>query len=471
MSKFVGICVTLFVLAGGFVVLTQGPEMAALIDAFRSKPLQQETAWAVIVLVPLVMLLTAVWLSDTLVRQRKAAKALELRLDGVRQGVKELTKSQVDAEASVHHLVRTDPEDAIAALQRRLAEADRFAQVQQSRNETGDLKSRVANIRAQQQALQERLVPVLDTRRSIEQLFAELDSRQHDIERALAEIASGDDAVALDIRLKNLVEFVRQSHIRCDQIEHASKAIANLKEGCAELRARIAPFAAADDGITSRVRELSETRDRLAADIDSLQRTPEGALAECVQKLADDKKKLDDDTSKLNAQFSKLATLRRDVAGLFVAFDRALDLLSIARGGDGAADVDARVDELSRFIEHTQAQFDDIERRVVVFGQLKTKLGELQSRLVPLETDEGGVAKLIEELHDIRDRLVAKIRRIEGGPEGDLAARVKLFAEAKRELEERVSTLSDQFTKLATIRKDVAGLFEKLSSAVSASSN
>jgi len=371
----------------------------------------------------------------------------------------------------VHHLARTDPEDAVDALQRRLAEADRFAQVQQSRHETGDLKSRVDDIRSQQQALQERLAPVLDTRRSIEQLFAELDSRQHDIERALAEIASGDDAVALDIRLKNLMEFARQSHVRCDQIEQASKTIASLKEGFAELRVRLAPFAAAEDGVTSRVREVSEARDRLAVDIDSLQLTPEGALADRVHRLANDKKKLDDDMSQLNAQFCKLATLRKDVTGLFGALDRALNILSIAKSGDGAADVDARVDELSRFIEHTQAQFDEIERRVVVFGQLKTRLGELQSRLAPLESDEGGVVTLIEELQDIRERLVMKIRHIEGGQEGDLAARVKLFAEAKRELEERVSSLSDQFTKLATIRKDIAGLFDKLSNAVSASSN
>ncbi len=63
-----------------------------------------------------------------------------------------------------------------------------------------------------------------------------------------------------------------------------------------------------------------------------------------------------------------------------------------------------------------------------------------------------------------------KVRSIEGGEEGDLAARVKAFAETKRELEERVASLADQFTKLSTIRKDIAGLFDKLSSAVSASS-
>ena len=90
------------------------------------------------------------------------------------------------------------------------------------------------------------------------------------------------------------MEFVRRSHERCDEIEHASKTIASLKEDYAELRARFAPYAAAKDGITRRVKELGEARDRLAADIDALQQTPQGGLAARVQAFADDKKKLDD---------------------------------------------------------------------------------------------------------------------------------------------------------------------------------
>jgi chromosome segregation ATPase len=470
MGKLVGVCVVLFMLAFGFLFVTEAPVIAALFSALWAEPLLDKVAWAILVLVPLVLLPSAVWLCDTLVRQRKAANALELRLDGVRQGARELAKSQIDAEAAVHHLARTDPEDAIGALQQRITEAERFAQVQQSRSEIGDLKSRVDELRAQQDALKQRLAPVLDTRRSVEQLFIDLDSRQSDIERALAEIASGDDAVALDIRLKGLIEFVRQSHFRCDQIEQASKTIATLKEGYAELRTRLAPFAAAEDGVTSRVRELGEARDQLNAEITALQRTPEGALADHVQSLAESKTKLDGDLSQLNGQFSKLATLRKDVAGFIAGLDRSLNALSIGKKGHSAADIDARVDELSRFVGQTQTQFDDIEGRVAAFQQLRTKLAELQARLVPLESDDGGVAMLIAELQVGRDRLVAKISRIEG-EEGELAARVKVFAQTKKELEERVASLSDQFTKLATIRSDITGLFEKLSSAVGANSN
>lgn len=471
MGKFVGISVVLFVLAVAFVVVAQGPEMAALIGAFHSEPLIDKIAWAVVVLVPLLMLPFAVWLWDRLVRQGQAASALELRLDGVRQGVKDLSKKQAEADADVAHLTRSDPEDAIEALKRRVSEAERFAEVQRQRNENKDLKSRVAGIRAEQEALNARLAPVLDARRAIEQMFMDLDTRQRDVERALAEIASGDDVVALDVRLKNLADFVRQSNSRCDQIEQASKTIATLSEACAELGTRVAPFLSGDDGIVARLRQLDERSDALATNIGSLERLPEGALAERVQKLSDDRKRLDDGIADLSAQFVRLAGLRKDVDALFAGLDRALDTLAIAKNGHGAGDADARIKELTRFVEATQAQFDKIEAHVDAFTQLRTRLGQLQTRLVPLDSHDSGVVKLIDELQEIRENLVAKIRRIEGGEQGDLAARVKSFAETKRELEERVSGLTDQFTRLSTIRKDIAGLFDKLASAVNGAAN
>jgi len=471
MGKFVGVSVVLFVLAVAFVVVAQGPEMAALIGAFRSEPLIHKIAWAVIVLVPLLMLPFAVWLWDRLVRRNQTASALEQRLDGVRQQVKDLTKKQAETDADVEHLTRSDPEDAIAALKRRVTEAERFAEVQRQRNEDKDLKSRVDGIRAAQEALKARLGPALDARRGIEQLFVDLDTRQRDIDRTLAEIASGDDASALDVRLKNFTDFVRQSNMRCDQIDQASKTIAMLGEACTELGARLAPFVSADDGIVVRLRQLKERCDELATNIGSLERLPEGALADRVQHFADDRKRLDSGIAELGAHFVRLAGLRKDVTALFSALDRALNVMAVVKNGHGAADADSRIEELTRFIDETQVQFDGIEARVAAFAQLRTRLDELQMRLVPLDSQESGVLRLIEDLQEIRDSLVAKIRRIEGGEEGDLATRVKSFAETKRELEERVAGLADQFTKLSTIRKDIAGLFDKLSSAVNGAAN
>ena len=78
---------------------------------------------------------------------------------------------------------------------------------------------------------------------------------------------------------------------------------------------------------------------------------------------------------------------------------------------------------------------------------------------------------ILGELKQLRDDLFWKIKSIEESDEGDLAERVKRFSDAKRELEERVTMLSEQCFRLATIRKDIAGLFDKLSSAVSSSAN
>jgi chromosome segregation ATPase len=469
MGKFVVGCAVIFVLALGYIVLIQAQDIAALFEAFRAEPLAHKLAWFLIVLITLALIPAALWLCDQLIRQRRAADALELRLGGVRQDVRELARSQVDAEASVHQLARTDPEDAIGAMQQRLSEAERLAQVQTSRNEIGDLQARVDDVRGQQKALRKRLVPVLEKRRSIDQLFADLDGRQSDIDHALAEIAGGDDALALDVRLKDLTEFVKTSHERCDEIERASKTIAGLKEDYAGLRVRLEPYAAVEDGVTRRVRELSEARDQLAAAIESLQQTPQGSLAARVSAFADDKKKLDDGVAHLDLQFSRLATLREDVERLFENFDRALDALSIS--DEAAGDGDARVEEVSAFVKATQTQLDNVENKLLVFGQLKTRLGDLQLRLIPLESKDGGVADIVAQVGDIRDRLVARIKHLEEDEEGNLGERVKALAETKQQLEKRVATVTEHFSKLATIRNDITGLFNKLSNAADASSN
>jgi chromosome segregation ATPase len=470
LRNVVGVCGALFVLALIFLIAAEGPEAGAVLDAFWSQSFAAKLAWAIVVLIPLVLVPAAVWLGQTLVLQRQAAQALELRLDGVRQGVRSLVGTQVEAEVAAQHLARTDPEDAMGAMRERLAEAERVARIQDGRNQIGDLSSRVEEIRALQQALQKRLGPVLERRRSIEQMVSDLDSRQTDIDHTLAEIASGDDAVALDNSLKKMTEFVRRGNERCDEIERASKVIAGLQQDYAELQKRLVPLAEAEDGVARRLKELNGVREQLAGEIESIEQTPQGPLGARVQKFSDDKKLLDDRVSQLNAQFSKLATLRKDVDGLFAGFDRALDMVSGA-AEEEEVDIDARVEELATFIEATQAHLDEIERRAVAFAQLKTKLGELQVRLNPLEAGDGGVVSLIGELRQMRDRLVANIRHIENDEDGSLAERVKKFSDTRRELEDRVTSLAEQFSKLATIRKDIAGLSEKLSGAVNSSAN
>ena len=78
MAKFVGSCVVLFVLAVGFIVVTQAQDFAALFEAFRSEPLTQKLAWFLVVLIPHALIPSALWLCDAVIRQRKTAAALEI---------------------------------------------------------------------------------------------------------------------------------------------------------------------------------------------------------------------------------------------------------------------------------------------------------------------------------------------------------------------------------------------------------
>jgi hypothetical protein len=71
----------------------------------------------------------------------------------------------------------------------------------------------------------------------------------------------------------------------------------------------------------------------------------------------------------------------------------------------------------------------------------------------------------------MRDRLIAKIEHLEADENGNLAARVDTFVEARQELEKRVMTVTEHFSKLATIRSDIAGLFDKFSNVADTSSN
>jgi chromosome segregation ATPase len=188
-----------------------------------------------------------------------------------------------------------------------------------------------------------------------------------------------------------------------------------------------------------------------------------------VQSFADDRKKLGDGMANLEQQFTQLATLRRDVEALSTTFDRSLDRLAIS--DESAGDTEARVAEIADFIEATQAQCEEIERTMTRFGELRAQLGALQSRLAPLEAKDGGVADVTAQVQDIRDRLVAKIAHIEADENGDLASRVKAMADAKQELEKRVSSVTEHFSKLASIRNDIAGLFDKLSNAADSKSS
>src|ERR1700722_12267121 len=157
----------LLALAVAFEAYSSSYSLTALIDLVQSQPLPQKLAWSVIVVAPFALLAAALWESARLDQQRRANEVWETRFRGVRKTVDELDDAQKDADRATTYLERSDPEEAITGLQRRLIEAERTAHLQQSRKEKEGFLARIDMARKQQQSLREKLGETIERRRLI----------------------------------------------------------------------------------------------------------------------------------------------------------------------------------------------------------------------------------------------------------------------------------------------------------------
>jgi predicted nucleic acid-binding Zn-ribbon protein len=316
MRAFIFICSGAVVLALGFELFAPGSG-PALLERLLSRPVPQQFPWTVICVVSLVLLGAALLLSEKLVRQRKETALLEMRLRGVRHAVSGLEEAQRDGDAAADYLTRTDPEAAISALQGRLTKAEQAAQLHQGRNEAGDLLSRVELMRQQQVLVREKLGDVIGKRRSIETLFAELQSSQDDIERTLAVIEEDKNGDTLDERLQKIAEFIAGSGSRFEDIERSLHKLMRLKGDFGELQVRLVPLEEKETGVKGVLQSLRDQREKLVADVDRLDKDEGGNLAARVDQLAQAKKELEDQVASMLEQFSRLDGMHKDISGLF----------------------------------------------------------------------------------------------------------------------------------------------------------
>jgi chromosome segregation ATPase len=321
MRILVLVCSVLLALAVGFEVYTSEYPPAAFVEFVQSQPLLQKLAWGVIVVAPFALLAAALWESGRLDQQRKANVVLETRFRGVRKAVDELDDAQKDSDRATNYLERTDPEDAMSALQRRLIEAERTAHLQQSRNEREGLLVRVDMARQQQQVLREKLGATIEKRRLIEPLFVELQNSQDVLERGLAGLKADD----LNDRLQTLMQTTERMKSRFDEIEQVMATFVQLKGDLDALKTRLVPLEDKQSGVKSVVNALHEIRDQLNSTIERLDHEGEVNLAERATKFSETKQELDQRVSSLIEQFSKLDGINRDIRGLFAKLRGEVD--------------------------------------------------------------------------------------------------------------------------------------------------
>jgi chromosome segregation ATPase len=314
-------CSVLLAIAVGFEVYASDYSPAALIELVRSQPLLQKLAWAVIVVTPFGLLAAALWESARLDQQRKVNDVWETRFRGVRKAVDEVDDAQKDSDRATSYLERTDPEEAMSALQRRLIEAERTTHLQQSRNEKEGLLVRVDMARRQQQALREKLGETIEKRRLIEPLFIELQSSQDVLEKGIAGLEADD----LNERLQTLTQSTERMKSRCDEIERVMAAFVQLKGKLEGLKIRLDPLDDKQSGVNSLVNALHDIRDQLTSTIERLDHDGDATLAERAAKFAESKQAFDERVAGLLEQFSRLEGINKDIRGLFAKLRGEVD--------------------------------------------------------------------------------------------------------------------------------------------------
>ena len=121
-----------------------------------------------------------------------------------------------------------------------------------------------------------------------------------------------------------------------------------------------------------------------------------------------------------------------------------------------------RVQKISDFVAGTSSRFLEIERSLRELLRLKDEFGALQTRLVPLDDKETGVNSVLKAINTTRDELAANIDRIDTHEGSTLKAKVEHLGQTNKQLDEQVTGLLAQFSRLDTMHKDICGLFAKL---------
>jgi hypothetical protein len=313
MRTVILVCSALLALGAGVEIYSSDYSPGTLLAMLQSQPLPQKLAWALIIVTPFGLLAAALWESARLEQQRRANDVWETRFRGVQKELEELDDAEKDIDRATSRLERSDPEEAMSTLQRRLLEAERSVHLQQSRNEKEGLLARVELARQQQQVLRERLGETIEKRRLIEPLFIELANSQEVIEKNLSGLKADD----LNDRLQGLLQSTERMKTRTAEVERMMAMFMQLKSELDSLKSRVAPLEDSQSGVKSTVNSLQDVREHLSLAIERLDHDGESTLAERAARFAESKQIFDDRLRSLLEQFSKLDGLNKDLRGLF----------------------------------------------------------------------------------------------------------------------------------------------------------
>jgi SMC interacting uncharacterized protein involved in chromosome segregation len=438
-----------------FLHETLGLDLAQI----KTLPGPQRIAIGAVIFTTLALIGSSVWQAYSLARRNKL---LRDRLKGFRQGATAALGVQNQFDAAVQHLVDSDPEEAIASLQKTLTETEQRAALQQGRSESVDMRDRLDDIRRRQLALREMIGEVADKRRVIEPVFGELRDRQRQLERSLTELETDDSKNNLAVRLNELDHDVSLILARKNLLQESLAALNRFKEELGKCTAELAALRAPETGINALIAEMRISRDQLTVALDEVESSGDDKLASRVEALSRNKIEIEQRVARVDDCFNILDAIRLDFEELGERrsrLERALAEVETDASGKSLVD---RQNALKEFIVQSRLRLGKLQDSSATLNQFKESLAKSQAELAPLQAPVFGIEALIGEVNTNRDLLIKTLGEIEFKGDEKLSSRVEAIASNKLEVDARLARVFENFQKLDSMRKDIGEIFTSI---------
>ena len=448
-----------FVLLAAIAFLAQqalGYDIAHLPAWFAGLPTPQRIIAGAVLVGTLALIGATAW---RLSRQERSLKTLRDRLRKTREDVVVAHALQNHLDATVQHLIESDPREAVSALHDKLGETEQRALLQQGRNESTDMHDQLDEIRRRQQALREMVGKVADQRRAVEPVFTEIRDRQNQLERSLHDLETDDRKNNLADRQRDIARDVAALLGRVNAVQETFATLNQYREDLAKSHAELAPLRSSEAGINALIGELSLSHDRLAKSVDEIETGVETPLSNRVETLSKNKIEIEQRLAGIDDSFNILKSVRLDFEELGqrrAQLERALAEVETDAEGKTLTE---RQNALNAFVLQSRQRLGALQETLTTLNAFKAELSKSQADLVPLKAPVFGIEAMIAEVGATRDLLAKTISEIEANGEVTLASRVETLTQSKREVEDRLARIFDNFNALDALRKDIGGVF------------
>lgn len=324
------------------------------------------------------------------------------------------------------------------------------------------MQDRLQEIRRRQKALRETIGVVAEKRRVIEPVFGELKDRQRQLDRWLTELELDDSKNHVGDRLKELSHDVSLIHARENLLHESLATLNRFKEELEKTQAELAPLRAADDGLNAMIAEVRVRRDQLTPILDELESNGDVRLSARVEALSRDKLEIQQRVARLDDSFHILDTIRLDFEELRERKGHLhRSLVEVETDSAGRSLVD-RQNALSEFIVQSRLRLGKLQDSSTALLQFKDEMAKSQAELVNLQAPVFGIEALIAEVTANRDILIKILGEIELKGAHALSSRVEALSSNKREIDERIAQVFENFQKLDSMRKNIGEIFTSI---------